>query len=357
MCAKRRHDVNRSKSKNKNIRKNIREINGDKYANSGSDSDAEYDGKHWKTSRSNARGRGRGKGKGRRGGEQQLSLEDEEYRDLEKQLERIGLTINPVVGDGNCLFRAIADQLLNDQRKHSQYREACVRFMQQNADYFSPFVVDCTLEDYCGRMKREGRWGGNLELQAIAMCFHLNIVIHQPNAPAYVIESPKKDGTTIHLAYHLNEHYNSVRPIRDDDGIVSAKSMIMSSGGGNGPHVTSGSSTDEPTKMESIVMKSTGCDDLLRIRRTLNDNWHDMGAAIEQILEEMNKEVTEQGQQEEVSEHSEQSNAALQQQRDSLAYLTKKERKRREREQKSSSSERRPSSECGQQSQISAIRI
>ena len=47
-----------------------------------------------------------------------------------------------VRADGNCLFRAIADQLDGDQNNHDTYRQAIVEYIIKCKDDFAPFVED-----------------------------------------------------------------------------------------------------------------------------------------------------------------------------------------------------------------------
>ncbi len=56
--------------------------------------------------------------------------EDQWREDLAKfstQLAVFGLKIKEVKGDGNCLFRTIADQMEGDENKHLEYRKQIVR--------------------------------------------------------------------------------------------------------------------------------------------------------------------------------------------------------------------------------------
>ena len=46
----------------------------------------------------------------------------EDMEKFKKQLEPNCLKVYEIEGDGNCLFRAIADQLDGDQSQHDQYR-------------------------------------------------------------------------------------------------------------------------------------------------------------------------------------------------------------------------------------------
>eukprot|EP01127_Copromyxa_protea_P015192 TRINITY_DN4332_c0_g1_i1.p1 TRINITY_DN4332_c0_g1~~TRINITY_DN4332_c0_g1_i1.p1 ORF type:complete len:121 (-),score=16.31 TRINITY_DN4332_c0_g1_i1:60-422(-) len=58
------------------------------------------------------------------------------------QLEAIGLTIKDVAGDGNCLFRAMADQMTGDPSLHSSYRSGVCDFLAKNRQDYEPFIED-----------------------------------------------------------------------------------------------------------------------------------------------------------------------------------------------------------------------
>ena len=61
-----------------------------------------------------------------------------------------------VRADGNCLFRAIADQLDGDQNNHDTYRQAIVEYIIKCKDDFAPFVEDdVDFETYVEQMKED----------------------------------------------------------------------------------------------------------------------------------------------------------------------------------------------------------
>lgn len=66
-------------------------------------------------------------------------------------------------------------------------------------------------------MAKDGVWGDQLELNAMANIFKFNAMIHQVDNPSLMQKfiEPIKDVPTIHISFHLNCHYNSVR--RGDD--------------------------------------------------------------------------------------------------------------------------------------------
>ena len=65
-----------------------------------------------------------------------------EYDKLEELLEKEGYTIEKIVEDGNCLFRAAARQLLGDEEKHQQVRDKTVEYIIGNKSFFADFEFD-----------------------------------------------------------------------------------------------------------------------------------------------------------------------------------------------------------------------
>eukprot|EP01112_Ceratiomyxa_fruticulosa_P004917 TRINITY_DN15480_c0_g1_i1.p1 TRINITY_DN15480_c0_g1~~TRINITY_DN15480_c0_g1_i1.p1 ORF type:complete len:189 (+),score=36.68 TRINITY_DN15480_c0_g1_i1:233-799(+) len=136
-----------------------------------------------------------------------------DFKKFQLQLQPFGLTIKDVAGDGNCLFRAIADQLEEDPKQHEKYRKGIVSFIASNREMFEPFIEDDEpFADYIKRMGEDGEWGGNIELQATSLLYRINIIIHQLDAPRYeVVNFYERDIPSIQLSYHGGEHYASVK--------------------------------------------------------------------------------------------------------------------------------------------------
>lgn len=94
------------------------------------------------------------------------------------------MTIVDMNPDGNCLFRALSDQLYGDLgNSHDIVRDDICNFMEANQDDFQVFLVldddDCEEEEedakdfegYMATMRQDGEWGGNLELVAAARLY------------------------------------------------------------------------------------------------------------------------------------------------------------------------------------------
>jgi len=68
-----------------------------------------------------------------------LTADDKSFA---SQLAEVGLKVREVIGDGNCLFRALADQLDGDDHAHSRHRQDVVRYITEHRDDFEPFIED-----------------------------------------------------------------------------------------------------------------------------------------------------------------------------------------------------------------------
>jgi len=82
--------------------------------------------------------------------------------------------------DGNCLFRVLAYQVEGDQEKHGKYRQQVVTYMYENEDWLKEIMVDDKAKDkYCKQMEKDGEWGDQIELTAIAYLYGVNILVHR----------------------------------------------------------------------------------------------------------------------------------------------------------------------------------
>ena len=62
---------------------------------------------------------------------------------------------------------------------HATYRAQAVEFILQNKEMYTPFIEDDeTIEQYCSDMGKDGIWGGQMEMNALAYCFNFNVIIH-----------------------------------------------------------------------------------------------------------------------------------------------------------------------------------
>ncbi|KAJ5086820.1 hypothetical protein NUU61_008127 [Penicillium alfredii] len=177
-----------------------------------------------------------------------------DYRGNEKEVmdavfKRLGLKEVEVTPDGHCLYSAIAKQLDGSglglrpdpsrivlqpatqsridtiaSPQHDGYRAiraVTADFIVEHKDDFEPFMEE-PLDVYARKIKLTAEWGGQLELQAIARAYGVDINVVQSDGRMEKIESgddsldeEEKQRRIIWLAYYrhsygLGEHYNAL---------------------------------------------------------------------------------------------------------------------------------------------------
>ncbi|XP_070238319.1 OTU domain-containing protein 3 [Bos mutus] len=143
---------------------------------------------------------------------------EEEFVSFANQLQALGLKLREVPGDGNCLFRALGDQLEGHSRNHVKHRQETVDYMIKQREDFEPFVEDdIPFEKHVASLAKPGTFAGNDAIVAFARNHQLNVVIHQLNAPLWQIRgTDRSNGRELHIAYRHGEHYDSVRRLNDN---------------------------------------------------------------------------------------------------------------------------------------------
>ena len=77
-------------------------------------------------------------------GDQVISPSDPENngRLLTEQLRGLGLYAADTLGDGNCLFRALSDQLYGSPSRHALLRARVCDWIEAHGERYAPFVED-----------------------------------------------------------------------------------------------------------------------------------------------------------------------------------------------------------------------
>lgn len=91
---------------------------------------------------------------------------------LNKRLQKLGMVMREMEGDGNCQFRAFADQLFGDQRHHATVRQSAVEHIRAHADFFGMyFDGPRELNRYVSDMSRNRTWGDELTMRAVVEAY------------------------------------------------------------------------------------------------------------------------------------------------------------------------------------------
>ncbi|NWX60067.1 OTUD3 protein, partial [Promerops cafer] len=214
---------------------------------------------------------------------------------LAGQLRALGLKLREVPGDGNCLFRALGDQLEGHSRNHLRHRQDTVEFMVRQRGDFEPFVEDdVPFDKHVANLAKPGTFAGNDAIVAFARNNQMNVVIHQLNAPLWQIRgTDRSNARELHIAYRYGEHYDSVRRISDDSEAPACLRMEMlcknDSNKAEEVKPQKGNSEDETeVEMEDAVQKvcnATGCSDMDLVSHILEVEDYNVESAIFAILQ------------------------------------------------------------------------
>jgi len=155
---------------------------------------------------------------------------EEKTKILNQRLQLYGLKEKTqILGDGNCQFAAIADQIYGDPKYAPKVREVSVAWLRKHPDFklrngatikdFLQVEFFPTWEDYCDYMASPGMWGDHLTLTAISELYNTRIFILSSVEGAdpctTIVPSKWSEGKTIYLS-HLHElHYGSLTPAED----------------------------------------------------------------------------------------------------------------------------------------------
>jgi OTU domain-containing protein 6 len=181
---------------------------------------------------------------------------DVELTQLNSTLLPLALQIREIQSDGNCLFRAIADQLRYDGTSsssssnsnsgigtgknsldHISLRALAALHIRSHKNDYEPYLEEGThFPTYCTRIASstpvDGAavlWGGQVEIQALSLCLGKVIEVYSADAPVLRMGDPDTtatatggadgtesgDGGVLRVSYHahffaLGAHYNSV---------------------------------------------------------------------------------------------------------------------------------------------------
>ncbi|XP_068161904.1 OTU domain-containing protein 3 [Antennarius striatus] len=188
-----------------------------------------------------------------------------EFVSFSNQLQALGLKLREVPGDGNCLFRALGDQLEGHSRGHLRLREETVQFMMSHRQDFEPFVEDdMPFTQHLSNLSQPGTFAGNDAIVAFARSQQVKVVIHQLNTPLWEINGAEKAACReLHIAYRYGDHYDSVRRTGDNsespaqlriENLPNSRGQQREFGDGQRDKQTTPSSS--PSEEDNVILNS-----------------------------------------------------------------------------------------------------
>ena len=131
---------------------------------------------------------------------------------------QLGFEIREIGDDGNCLFRAVADQIYGNQELHSLLRDKCCNYMELHRERFRDFIdTEVNFSDfshYINNMRVLKTWGGNLEIAALSELYQRRVEVYdQRTVPRSTFSESvnfDNDYPPIRVTFKNGNHYNSV---------------------------------------------------------------------------------------------------------------------------------------------------
>ncbi|CAK9168332.1 unnamed protein product [Ilex paraguariensis] len=90
-----------------------------------------------------------------------------DHEPLSARLTTYSLVELRIEGDGNCQFRALADQLFRNPDYHKHVRKEVVKQLKHFRKLYEGYVP-MKYKSYLKKMKKLGEWGDHVTLQAAA---------------------------------------------------------------------------------------------------------------------------------------------------------------------------------------------
>ncbi|GAD94098.1 OTU-like cysteine protease [Paecilomyces variotii No. 5] len=165
-------------------------------------------------------------------------------------LEALGLYASKIVGDGNCLYRALSDQMYGEPDHFEEIRNRLANHIQTHPEYFMNFMsamggerraprraaaaasrsssssltpVPASKEQQIQKFetrveesRKNGSWGGSEEIQAFCQSYKRDVRVYMDSGIQDFrdVSAPAdEEREVVHIAFHNFYHYSSVRNI------------------------------------------------------------------------------------------------------------------------------------------------
>ncbi|KAA8526152.1 hypothetical protein F0562_007748 [Nyssa sinensis] len=134
-----------------------------------------------------------------------------------ERLATYGLAELQIEGDGNCQFRALADQLFRNPDYHKHVRKQVVKQLKHYRKFYEGYVP-MKYKSYMKKMKKSGEWGDHVTLQAAADRFGAKICLvtsFRDTCYVEILPKDKNPSKELWLSFWSEVHYNSLYSIGD----------------------------------------------------------------------------------------------------------------------------------------------
>ena len=148
-----------------------------------------------------------------------ISLNKDQEEKFQNVMKKNNFEIKTIRGDGNCLFRAVSDQVYGTDKHYDIIRQKCMDYLEVQKRFFKLFV-DGDFDEYIKQKRMDAIWGDDIEIEALSEIYNRPIEIYSGSiTPLRCFHEDKNNytynKTPIRLSYHGRKHYNSVIPLEE----------------------------------------------------------------------------------------------------------------------------------------------
>ncbi|KAM4536589.1 OTU domain-containing protein 4 isoform 2-T2 [Odontesthes bonariensis] len=159
------------------------------------------------------------------GGNMQSNEERGAEKLMDNYLKSIGLHRKKIAKDGSCLFRAVAEQVLNCQSLHTEVRAKCVEFLKKNRDSYEAFI-EGDFDEYLYKLQDPQQWVGEVEINALAVIYKRDFLIFQEPGRTPVKITDNNFEEQVQLCFLNGNHYDSVYPVSHIKSAALCQSIL-----------------------------------------------------------------------------------------------------------------------------------
>ncbi|XP_075338771.1 uncharacterized protein LOC142398595 [Odontesthes bonariensis] len=161
--------------------------------------------------------------------------------------------VEPIVGDGNCFFRAVSQAVSGTQKWHRKIRLAVVKQLERNPQMYCNILrnENSSINEYIkrSRMQYVGSWATEVEIQAAADCLGVNIVTYYIDKwLEYKCNAGQISNQCVYLQNIHGNHYETVVCVKQTQHCYGyCKERVSISQG----YSVRNKTTNEPNVLES----------------------------------------------------------------------------------------------------------
>ena len=133
-----------------------------------------------------------------------------------------------VVGDGNCLFRAICQSAFGSDSMHLTVRQNVCDHLIKNQNRFEEAMEEGTdIKDDISKMLIDGEWGGYVELVAFSELYNIQIQVYDSLGSQQPINTVSTaDGRVTITILFSGDHYDSLIPrFHEETDLIEYKEL------------------------------------------------------------------------------------------------------------------------------------